>query len=298
MGLFLTGLDNDYQRRLKSDALRRAGEFGFALEVHHADNDPSRQIAQLGAAIEGRASGQMTTMLVCPVSESRLSETARAAVSAGMDWVLLNRPAPYMDDLRRDFPARLIFTILPDQKEIGRIQGQQARTLAAPGSQVLCITGPAEISSARHRLAGLEEVVGAANPIATVNGNWTSEGAHRAVAAWLEADGRTRQIGVFVAQNDDMALGARQAASEGAERWSLPLSKVPIIGCDGSSGFGQRQVIARRLACTVVVSSAAGPALEWLHRVRAGGERPAAQVMLPVASFPTIEELAGGAGSS
>jgi hypothetical protein len=49
--------------------------------------------------------------------------------------------------------------------------------------------------------------------------------------------------------------------------------------------------MARQMAATVVVSSAAGLALTWLHRARTKGEHPPAHVVLPVASFPTLDEL-------
>jgi ABC-type sugar transport system substrate-binding protein len=296
VGLFLTGLNNDYQERLKEDALKRAKHLGFTIDVQLADNDPSRQLAQIMAAIDGRAASGMMAMLVCPVSESSLAAAARAAAAAGMEWVLLNRVADYLDDLKREFPQRVIFTVLPDQTEIGRIQGWQAKALAAEGQQILCVTGRPDTWSAQHRLAGLKEVVGAANPIATVNGDWTSEGARRAVEAWLEANGKTSPPAVIVAQNDDMALGARQSVRDGATRWSLPIANVAIVGCDGSPRFGQRLVRERRLTGTVAVSSAAGPALDWLHRARTSAERPATQVVLPVTSFPAIEELSRRAG--
>ena len=66
---------------------------------------------------------------------------------------------------------------------------------------------------------------------------------------WLEMEGRKGPIGAFVAQNDDMAMGTRQAVRDAIARWALPLATVPIIGCDGSPRFGQRLVREHRLAC-------------------------------------------------
>ena len=269
VGLFLTGL-NDYQERLKEDALKRAKHLGFELDVHLADNDAHRQINQIKTAIERRAATRTTAIMVCPVSENALAAAGRSAVVAGLDWVLLNRSADYLEPLRQEFPRQVIFTVLPDQMEIGRIQGYQVRALAAPGDRVLCITGRADTWSAGLRLAGLKEIAGGINPIADVDGSWTSEGARRAVDDWLEMEGRKGSIGAFVAQNDDMALGARQAVRDAIARWALPLAAVPIVGCDGSPRFGQRLVRERRLACTVAVSSSSGPALDWLHRARTG----------------------------
>jgi ABC-type sugar transport system substrate-binding protein len=295
VGLFLVGL-NDYQERLKEDALKRAKHLGFEIDVQIADNDAGRQLMQIKTAIERRASTGLVGMLVHPVSDNALAAAGRAAVIAGLDWILLNRSADYLDALRDEFPGQVVFTVLPDQTEIGRIQGYQVRALANPGERVLCVTGRADTWSARLRLAGLQEVAGASNPILDVDGSWTSEGARRAVDSWLETEGARGPIGAFVAQNDDMALGTRQAIREAQSRVSLPLGTIPIIGCDGSPRFGQRLVRERRIACTVAVASASGPALDWLRRARTGNERPPTQVVLPVSSFPAIEELTRQAG--
>lgn len=295
VGLFLTGL-NDYQERLKEDALKRAKHLGFELDVHLADNDPHRQINQIKTAIERRGATQTTAIMVHPVSDNALAAAGRSAVVAGLDWVLLNRSADYLGSLRQEFPRQVIFTVLPDQMEIGRIQGYQVRALVAQRERVLCITGRADTWSAGLRLAGLKEIAGGVNPIAEVDGSWTSEGARRAVEEWLETEGRRGSIGAFVAQNDDMAVGTRQALRDAIARWSFPLGAVPIVGCDGSPRFGQRLVRERRLTCTVAVSSSSGPALDCLHRARTGNETPPAQVVLPVTSFPPIDQLSRQAG--
>ena len=298
VGLFLVGL-NDYQERLKEDAVKRAKHLGFDIDVQIADNDAGRQLTQIKTAIDRRASTGLTAMLVHPVSDNALSAAGRAAVVAGLDWVLLNRSADYLDPLREEFPGQIVFTVLPDQIEIGRIQGQQVRALVDPGQRVLCVTGRADTWSARLRLSGLKATVADANPIADVDGGWTSEGARRVVDNWLDTEigqDSRETIGAFVAQNDDMALGTRQAIREALARLKQPLDAVPIIGCDGSPRFGQRLVRERRITCTVTVSSAAGPALDWLRRARSGEERPPTQVILPVTSFPAIEELSRQAG--
>jgi ABC-type sugar transport system substrate-binding protein len=89
-----------------------------------------------------------------------------------------------------------------------------------------------------------------------------------------------------------MALGVRQALRDAASRRGEPdLAALPITGCDGSPGLGQRLVREKRLAATISVPSASGPALEWLARMRDGGERPPAEVILPVSSFPEVAKL-------
>ena len=65
------------------------------------------------------ATTRTTAIIVCPVSENALSAAGRTAVVAGLDWVLLNRSADYLDSLRQEFPRQVIFTVLPDQMEKG-----------------------------------------------------------------------------------------------------------------------------------------------------------------------------------
>jgi ABC-type sugar transport system substrate-binding protein len=295
VGLFLVGL-NDYQERLKEDAVKRAKHLGFEIDVQTADNDAGRQLTQIKTAIERRASTGVTGLLVHPVSDNALAAAGRAAVVAGLDWVLLNRSADYLDPLREEFPGQIVFTVLPDQSEIGRIQGAQVRALAKPGERVLCVTGRADTWSARLRLAALQEALAGVNPITDVDGGWTTEGARRAVDTWLDTEPSSGPIGAFVAQNDDMALGTYHAIREARGRGGQPLDMVPIIGCDGSPRFGQRMVRERRIACTVAVSSASGPALDWLRRARSDQHRPPTQVLLPVSSFPGLDELSRPAG--
>jgi ABC-type sugar transport system substrate-binding protein len=298
VGLFLIDLENDYQVRLREDALRRGKRLGLDIEVRLSGNDPRRQAAQIRAALDERAKTGLGAIIVSPVSEQALAPVARAAAEAGVDWVLLNRVADYLEDLRAAFPDRAIFSVAADQGEVGRIQGRQAAALAREGETVLCVTGPRETWSARRRLAGLDEVIGGRCPIEPIEADWTGDGARAAVERWL-AGGRAevRRVGAIVAQNDDMAMGSLRAAREAPARADgPPLAAVPVTGCDGSPRFGQRLVREGRLASTVAISSGAGPALDWIRRARDGGPRPPARVVIPAVSYPLLAELNRPAG--
>jgi ABC-type sugar transport system substrate-binding protein len=292
IGLFLRSLENDYQQRLRDDALAKASHLGLRVQVFAAHNDPAKQAAQIEKAVSGAGGAEMAAVLVSPVFDEALAEPARAAAAAGIGWALLNREAGYLDALRRDHPDLPIFSATPDQVEIGRLQGRQSRSVLPNGGQVLYITGPASTSSARRRLQGMQEALGeGAWALTLLEADWTSEGARLALERWLETEGN-RPPGVVCAQNDDMALGARQALRDAASRRSeVSLGEVPVTGCDGSPGFGQRLVREKRLLATVEVPSAAGRAMEWIARARDGGERPPPFVTLPVASVPPLHEI-------
>ena len=290
--LFLRTTENDYQQQLKEEALREGKRAGFAVEVESAQDDAGRQVAQITAAIAKASAGNLVAILVSPVRDDNLPPTVRAAAEVGVEWVLLNREADFIGELRRQFTDRAIFVVSPEQAEIGRIHGQQVRALMPHGGCVLCMTGPLTASSAQHRLDGLKSVVAEPYRLLTLSADWTSEGARLALDRWLESMSKDAEMpGVLVAQNDEMALGLRQAARDAAVRLNLPLDKIPILGCDGSPTLGQRLVREGRLRGTVVTPPASGPAVEWIARMRQHGEIPPAIVIQPVTSFPGLASL-------
>ena len=290
--LFLRTTENDYQQQLKQEALREGQRSGFAIEVDSAQDDAGRQVAQITAAVENARAANLVAVLVAPVRDDVMAPTVRAAAQAGVEWVMLNREAQFIEELRQQFTGRAIFAVTPEQAEIGRIHGQQVRALMPNGGCVLCVTGPLTASSARERLDGLKSVIADPYRLVTLNADWTSEGARLVLERWLgNMTKDTEAPGVLVAQNDEMALGMRQAARDAAVRLTLPLDKTPIIGCDGSPTLGQRLVREGRLRGTVVTPPASGPAVEWIVRMRRHGEIPPAIVIQPVTSFPGLSDL-------
>jgi ABC-type sugar transport system substrate-binding protein len=298
VGLYLRSLENDYQQRLREDAMATAARFGWDVRVNAAHNDASRQAAQIADAVAGAKGSGLRAVLVSPVLDDALAEVARTAVRAGVAFALLNREAAFLAALRQDAPGLAVFSVTPDQEEIGRVQARQVRALAPAGGSVLCVAGPSATSSARRRLEGLRAELGDPKWALTVlEADWTSEGARLAVERHLEGAAKGGPTPVVVcAQNDDMALGARQALRDaGSRTGNDALSQLAIIGCDGSPGFGQRLVKEKRLVATIALPSAAGPAVEWIVRAGEGRERPPEQVTLPVSSFPPLETLAARA---
>jgi ABC-type sugar transport system substrate-binding protein len=290
--LFLRTTENDYQQQLKEEALREGKRAGFAVEVESAQDDAGRQLAQIQAAIGNAHANNLVAVLVAPVREESVAPAVRAAAEAGVEWVMLNREAGCIEDLRREFADRAIFAVSPEQAEIGRIHGQQVRALMPDGGCVLCVTGPLSTTSARQRLEGLESVMVEPYRLVTLSADWTSEGARLALERWLKNMSKDTEVpGVFVAHNDEMALGLRQAARDAAVRLNQPLDKIPIVGCDGTPTLGQRLVREGRLRGTVVTPPASGPAVEWIARKRRRGEIPPAMVVQAVTSFPGLASL-------
>jgi ABC-type sugar transport system substrate-binding protein len=291
IGLFLRSLDNDYQRRLKEVAESEAKSRGFEVFSQSAQFDAGQQIVQIREAIKNAASSNLAAILVSGVHDEGLRPVAQEAAEAGLDWALLNE-GKFIDDVRSQYPNRAIFAVTGDQTEIGRIHGQQVRSLLGKSGRVLCVTGHLRNVSAIRRLEGLKASLNGEFDLVELNADWTGEGARIAVERWSSSAASGKDLpGMFVAHNDEMALGVRQALRDVDLQRNMPLAGVPITGCDGSHTFGQRLVREGRLKATVINPPASGVAIEWIVRARMKGELPPVRVLLPVTSFPTLPSL-------
>src|SRR5579863_9669587 len=95
----LTTQDNDYQGEQAASAVEAASRLGIKLTVVYGDNDAVNQSQQLVKIVQDRTQ-RPDAILVEPVGTA-MPQVAKAAVSAGIGWVILNREADYISDLRR-----------------------------------------------------------------------------------------------------------------------------------------------------------------------------------------------------
>ncbi len=221
-----------------------------------------------------------------------MPQAARAASARGIGWVVLNRNAEYIAELRRTGRAP-VFSVSSDHLGIGRIQGLQFAALLPQGGSVLYIQGPSENSAAKERTLGMQETKPANIKINMLKGQWTEESAYKAVSSWMRLSTSGVQIVDLVgAQDDSMAMGARRAMAEHPDealrkRWL----GVPFTGCDGLVNTGQKYVRDGQLAATVVVPPNSKLAFEMLVAAMRDGKTPPEQVLTVPTSFPSMEEL-------
>jgi len=97
--------DNDYQMAQAADAEQTARTLGVDLQIVFADNDSIEQSQQLLSFIQARSSANPNPdgIILEPVGGPALPQVARAAASAGIGWVLLNRDADYLHELRKAY---------------------------------------------------------------------------------------------------------------------------------------------------------------------------------------------------
>jgi ABC-type sugar transport system substrate-binding protein len=277
----------EFQVLQAMDARMAAARLGFEIEVNFAEGNPIAEIQYLFRHIHLPAAERPLAFIVNTHVADGLERVARNAARAGIGWVLLNRPAEYVEALRGEHAELPIAAISTDHREVGRIQARQAKRLRPSGGSVLYLQGQRETVSAQARLAGFQDE-GAAFDLKVVHGDWSLEGADRAVSAWLRLKTSDLfQPQLVVAQNDLMAEGARRALETHRPDWA----RVPFLGADGLPQGGQRLVREGRLTATVVIPPCGAPAVELLARARREQARPAAHVVLAPRSHPELDHI-------
>jgi ribose transport system substrate-binding protein len=288
----LTTNDNDYQIEQAQSAELAAKELGVTAEITYADNDAINQSTQILRTIQGDPDDRPNAIVFEPVGGTALPQVARAAATAGIGWVVLNRDANYIEELRKTSGAP-IFAVSSDHVEIGRIQGRQFTALLPRGGSVLYIQGPSENSAAQERTLGMQEIKPANVQIIALRGQWTEESARRSVQSWLKLTTSQRAtIDLVAAQDDAMAMGARKAFEEvpnemERERWL----KIPFTGCDGLPKTGQSWIRSGLLTASVFVPPNAGQAIEMLVQAIQQKKRPPERVLTVPTSIPPLEAL-------
>src|SRR5262245_35462252 len=122
VAFFLTEESNPYQELLKRDAAAAAERHGFELDVTSSFLSVARQIEQLREAIGQPEGERPRAILVMPAQDGTLVAETREAARAGIAWVVLNRRAAFLQGTREEFPHIPIFTVTPDDVNIGKIQ--------------------------------------------------------------------------------------------------------------------------------------------------------------------------------
>ena len=287
----LTTNDNDYQMEQAAAAEEAARRLGVQLQIVYGNNDSVVQSQQILKFIQTE-NAHPDGIIFEPVGGTALPQVARAAVAAGIAWVVLNRDVEYVYELRQSGQAP-IFCMTSDHEEIGRIQGRQFAALLPAGGSVLYITGPSESLAAKQRTSGMYETKAADVLVKVMKGRWTESSAHHAVSSWLRlSTSQQSRIDVVASQNDAMALGAKKAFQElpegpSRDRWL----SLPFIGCDGLPQTGQAWVKKGLLAATIVVPPNSGQAVEVLVQALRKTADPQERFLTVPVSFPSLDEL-------
>jgi len=287
----LTTDDNDYQIEQAQSAEQTARNLGVELQILYANNDAITQSTQILKAVQATEILRPDAIVFEPVGGTALPQVARAAVSAGIGWAVLNREAGYVPELRK-LSYTPVFVVTSDHVEIGRIQGRQFAALLPKGGGLLYVQGPTENSAAKERTLGMQETKPSNIHVTLLKGQWTEESSQRSVRSWLKlTTSQKAAIDVIGAQDDSMAMGARKAFQELNESEQERWLKLPFTGCDGLPKTGQAWVRSGILAATIYVPPNAGQAIEMLVQALQQKKPLPERALTTAVSIPSLQEL-------
>jgi len=290
--------DNDYQVEQAAAAEEVARTLGVAVQILYADNDSIQQSQQILKFVQGAQEQRPNGIILEPVGGTGLPQVAKAAVDAGIAWVVLNREVGYVRQLRQSCSAP-VFSLAADNQEVGRIQAQQFHKLLPNGGSVLYIQGPSETDAAKLRMAGMLEAKPVNVQVKTIKAQWTEASAYKAITSWLQlTTSQHAQIDLIAAQNDAMAAGAKKAFQEfGGRDMQNHWSGLRFLGVDGVPKTGQAWVREGLLTATIVTPPLAGRAIEILMEALRRGKFPPEVTLMEPRSYPPVEALKASSDS-
>jgi ribose transport system substrate-binding protein len=282
--------DNDYQLEQAASAQTAASKLDASVQIIYANNDAVLQTQQILQFIQEPAK-RPDAILVEPVGTG-MPQVAKAAVSAGIAWGIINADVDYLHVLRQRATVP-VFSMLSDHEEIGRIQGRQIAAILGETGCVLSIEGPAGRDVPRRRTKGMMASKPGGIAIKSLKGDWTQQSGYRAIKSWLAlSTSRDMKVQMIACQNDDMANGARRAFEDVTDmRERDAWLRLPITGCDGVPATGQNWVRGGRLAATVLCPPLVGEAMRLLANARKMGTQPPERTQVAPSSFPDLSQL-------
>ncbi len=288
---------NDFQLEQAASAQVAAGKIGANVQVIYANGDAVHQTQQILQFIQNPTK-RPDAIIVEPVGTG-MPQVAKAAVSAGISWCVINASVDYLPQLRQHATVP-VFSVLSDHEMIGKIQGQQMAALLGEEGCVLYIEGPGVGDVARQRTKGMMSSKPSKLTVKTLKGSWTQQSGYHAVKSWLAlSTSKSLHVGMIACQNDDMAVGARRAFEELSDlkerdEWLA----LPITGCDGVPKAGQTWVRQGRLTATILSPPLVGDAVQLLASSVRGGAQPTERTLVSPSSFPALNELQKKRGTS
>ena len=183
--------------------------------------------------------------------------------------VLVNAWGPSVEEYGRSWGTEHPFgTVSADNPRIGEIQGQQIVALLPKGGNVLLVMGPQRSSPAQQRLAGMKSKLRSdVKLFETEAGQWTEVDGIGAFNSWYGVfKARNDTVQVVAAQNDELAVGARDAAKavpNPAHREMFLQAKY--LGVDASPRYGKKLVDTGTLTASVLMPSNTDVAIRHLN---------------------------------
>jgi len=213
IGITLYSLKNEFTVRIANAAQAKAEELGAELVVYDGDYDPATQISQVETMISDGVDG----IILNPQDADACSPCVDKAVEANIPVVGVNTRVN--NDKLTSYVGSIDVTA-------GEMEMQKIADLIGGQGKIVIIEGPMGQSAQIERRQGIQNILDKYENIevlAEKTANWSRSEGMTVMENWLQA---FEDIDAVVAENDEMALGAREAIKASGK-------EIPAIGVDG-----------------------------------------------------------------
>ena len=214
IGITLYSLKNEFTVRLANAAQAKCDELGIELEVYDGNYDASTQISQVETMIENGVQG----IILNPQDADALAVAVEKANAANIPIVGVNTRVN-SDGLTSYVGSKDVMA--------GELEMQMIADILGGKGEIVIIEGPLGQSAQIERKEGIYNILEKYPDIkvlAEKTGNWSRAEGMTLMDTWLNTFDK---IDAIVAENDEMALGAYQAAK------AKGFTEMPAIGVDG-----------------------------------------------------------------
>lgn len=269
IALLAKGNMDVFVKNISDAALKRGQELSdkCTVTVFDAEGDMNKQIQQAEDAITQR----FDAIVLIAVDYDGSAPIIDMAEKAGI--VLVG------DNTTTNNISKVTY-VGSDDVDAGKIQGEYLKTRLKPGARVCYMMGPIGVSPQIFRKQGIEE--GLLNDksmniqvLEEQTANWRRDTAMSLAEDWLTK--YSNNIDAIICQNDDMAMGALEAAEAKGVK-----DKVVIIGVDAISD-ALKAIKAGRLDATVFQDAAGQGAggIDAAIKLLESGQKKMADVWIP-----------------
>lgn len=217
IGFSQVTLESPFYTSLVDGAKKEAETAGVELKVVDAQNDIEKQNADIQSLI----TQGVDVLLINPVNPSAVAPALRAAESAGIPVITVDRATK----------EEVASYIGRDNEEMGRLAGEKAIELLGGDSasgKIIELQGDAGGTVMQARHDGFHEIVEKASGVEIIEGPYSDYIRAKAVSSMQDLLQAHPDVKMVYAHNDDMALGAMQVLEQSGK-----LGEVQVIGIDG-----------------------------------------------------------------
>ncbi|WAP66765.1 sugar ABC transporter substrate-binding protein [Jiella pelagia] len=229
IGVSMALFDDNFLTVLRNGMVEQAREMdGVDIQVEDAQNDVAKQLNQ----IQNFIAGGVDAIIVNPVDTSATEAMTRAAESAGVPLVYVNRQPVNVDAL----PDNQAF-VASDERESGTLQTKEVcRLFKEEGkdpARVYVMMGELSNQAAVQRTADIHDVMKNGECAVTLEiideqtANWSRDEAQDLMTNWLSTG---ESFDGLISNNDEMAIGAIQAMKASG----TAMDQVVVAGIDAT----------------------------------------------------------------